>query len=136
MCLNLKKTKETFEEHIEIAQEDIVVWKVMGYKSKYLGLWRRFYSYYQEYVYKFNRIYTVSEFTYDIRAYGINMYYEIYKGLHAYLTYGDAYIFIEQWVDNRNVVEIVKCIIPKGTKYLKNDTEIVSTAIKIIKCVK
>ena len=42
MCLNLKKTKETFEEHIEIAQEDIIVWKVMGYKSKYLGLWRRF----------------------------------------------------------------------------------------------
>ena len=26
--------------------------------------------------------------------------------------------------------------VPKGTKYLKNDTEIVSKAIKIIKCVK
>jgi len=134
MCFNLRKTKETFEEHIEIAQEDIIVWKVMGYKSKYLGLWRRFYSYYQEFVYRPNKIYTVNEFTYS--SYFNNRYYEIYQGFHAYLTYDYAYVFSPLWTEAASKARFVKCIIPKGTEYLKNNTEIVSKAIKIIKCVK
>lgn len=133
MCLNLVKTKDTFEEHIEIAQEDMVVYKVMSYKSKYLGLWKRFYSYYQAFVYKPNKVYKVDKFGYDIfRA--NNMYYEIGKGFHAYLTHEDAYCFIKHY--GVLTVNIIECIIPKGTEYLKNSYEIVSKSIKCVKVVK
>lgn len=129
MCLNLKKTKETFGEHIEIAQEDIIVWKVMGYNSRYLGLWRRFYSYYREFVYKPNKVYIVNEFTYDESTVSI-AYYHIEQGFHAFLTKAMAQCYLDYGA------KVIKCIIPKGTEYLKNNTEIVSKAIKIIKCVK
>lgn len=129
MCLDLEKTKETFKEHIKIAQEDIVVWKVMGYKSKYFGLWKRFYSYYREFIYKPNKVYNINEFTYNECFVGVGCYY-IEQGFHAYLTREMAQCYVAY------DAKIIKCIIPKGTEYLKNNTEIVSKAIKIIKCVK
>jgi len=136
MCLNLKKTKETFEEHIEIAREDMVVYKVMGYKSRFFGMWKRFYAYYQEFVYKSNKVYRVIEFTYDTGCF--TNYYEINKGFHAYLTKEIAENTPEYitGLDRYTDLKLVKCIIPKGTEYLKNDKEIVSKAIKVIKCLK
>jgi len=133
MCFYLKKEKnKAFEQHIETTQQDLVVYKILvPLKRKWWYLNKIFVSFFYGFEYKKGKIYQIDSF--GVEAYS-TMFYEIYQGFHSYNSYEIA--LRQPEFSGFHKSKIIKCIIPKGTKYLKNDTEIVSTAIKIIKCVK
>lgn len=128
MCLTIDKEK--FK--MEIAQEDIVVYKVL---EKYRELTI---SPYQGFEYEIGK-----EYKTRMEPYFDCTYYKIKEGFYSFLNEEDAKsekIWIEDYcIGNWNLC-CFRCIIPKGTnvvygKYCKKDV-IVSEAIKVIEEVK
>ena len=54
--------------------------------------------------------------------------WNVYEGIHSYKTKGGAVFLLKRWGGL-----MLECLIPKGTPYLSNDEEYVSTKIKPIK---
>lgn len=133
MCFYLKKEKnKAFEQHIETAQRDLVVYKVLvPLKRKWWHFNKVFVSFFYGFEYKKNKIYEIDSF--GIEPYS-TMFYEVNQGFHSYNSYEIALQQSEYIPYSRT--KIVKCIVPKGSQFLRSKEETVSTAIKIIKCVK
>lgn len=136
MCWYSKKKKAA-----RIAVEDILVYKVM-YRKPNNG---RFRSLYRRMDYEPEKIYWT-----DVNPISIDspLYLEmkIDKGFHSYsmdktMATKDKYHIVIYNMENNEIVDsiffsdnlvIAKCIIPKGSKYYKNDLgEIVSDQIII-----
>lgn len=133
MCFYLKKEKnKAFEQHIETAQGDLVVYKILvPLKRKWWHLNKVFVSFFYGFEYKKGKIYEIDSF--GIEAYS-TIFYEVDQGFHSYNSYEIA--LRQSEFSGFHKTKIIKCIVPKGSQFLRNQEQTVSTAIKIIKCVK
>ena len=98
MCLHIEENQQA-----EIATEDIICYKAIIEK-----LDNELYTFYQQAKIKIGNTYR-SKFT-------IDCFGEIEKGLHSLTTLEIAKEFIYDKTLTR-ITHIVKCIIPKGSKY-------------------
>ncbi len=127
MCLTIQCKSRAEARNLRknpfIAKEDIVVYKNFYrrrgvYESPYRGfIYERGYTYYQ--------VGKAFSFTGEKNPYLNPAILEVNKGLHAYTSKAYArsrYSFY---------VTTIQCIIPKGSKYYKNSTEIVADQLII-----
>lgn len=128
-------TKELKTDKPEIAKEDIVVFKYM--KKDKDG---NFMSKYTNMVYELNKVYSLrdtlfvrrnKDFRLNIKEFLYALLFNRFVGIRRNNMH-IKYAFHAFTV--RDVVIEVKCIIPKGSLYLKNNhwKEIVSNRIKVI----
>lgn len=90
---------------VEIAEEDIVCYKIVNAESSYCT------SYYQNFKYDFGEVYKSNYFSPEDPWEGG----EIKDGaFHSYKELDSAFVDIEDMKD----VSIVRCHIPKGSKYV------------------
>jgi len=98
-----------------IARKDIIC-----YKNVYSDLM----SQYQEFQYEYNikypkiKLFKIENFT---------ALFDIYEGYHSYIKYNYA-----EYLCIHNNLIIIKCIIPKGSRYYMNTYEYVSNQIILI----
>ena len=121
MCLTVDKEK--FK--IDIAQEDIVVYKVLIKEDKSVI------SPYKDFVYEIGKEYKTRMKTRFCRD-----YCEINEGFHSFLTLEDSLPERKFFSQGNISACCYKCIIPKGTKVVYGEfgiyNAIVSEAIKIV----
>ena len=105
----------------KIAKKDIVCWKFFERGKTVLR------SFYYNSIYRIGETYTTKRFTHCPYTDAIE------KGRHSYSSLRLAELSANRF-SNMNTV-MVKCVIPKSTKYYYNgkDQEYVSLAIKLIK---
>lgn len=119
MCLAVHK-----DAKILIANEDIIV-----YKGIYIEFDNKYKSPYQEYIYIKNKTYknehtieklsVAKEFFFDEEEVNIIKKSRIKKENIKCIKYGYHFAFSPTRLSNkRYVTKIVKCIIPKGSKYI------------------
>ena len=118
MCWESKTKPE-----LQTAKEDIVVYKVALLKETGIeSLFQRFH-YKLGCVYKMPELILLSQDCYRVK-----------EGFHSYNTYKDAFQLCLScgftWILGATYY-VLKCIIPKGSKYYKNAKEIVSDTIII-----
>ena len=115
---------------VRISNKDIVVYKIVNGFVEDDGK-----KYYTSLFY--GKDYELGELNEEIEIEPYNPYrsikkppiYRVEKGYHSYIS-------IEEIVGNNTSMmmypkALVKCIVPKGSKYMKNDSEIVSSNIII-----
>ena len=116
----------------KILDEDIIVIKVLCKKSVNRIFFKKhiYYSPYQNYKYIKGKL-NISPLEIFISRMSTNYDYRIVidKGFHSFRTKEDAYKY-ELINDSRTV--LCKCIIPKGSTVVYNDSEIVSNQIIFI----
>jgi hypothetical protein len=134
MCLYLKK-----DSRAKTAKENIVVYKTMSSFDE------GFQSYYQDFLYHPHIIYRknkgrkFSDAIYTARIYAKKIGFMVAlekEGFHSFVKFSDAIIDSS----TKGGIPIVRCIIPKGAKYILGNTSsfsrygnkcYVSNAIKI-----
>jgi hypothetical protein len=136
MCFKIEGKKLT-------AKEDIVCYKIVRVKHFKKGTvvehWEKIhciikttgnyiFSIYRGFPYILNRTYE-TKFKYKVSLFG---YREISSGFHSYIS--------KEVAENKSSMPynmVVKCIIPKGSKYYVNNSkqEFVSTKIKILEVI-
>jgi hypothetical protein len=119
MCFRLRiKDKKILEKPL-VAKEDIIVYKVL---QTHIFNGNKYFSPYRKYPYKRGEHYYQDtkrkKQPFRIFYDGHNHRMHIYVGLHAFLSEKKAKKF---------GYFVFKMIVPKGAKYYKNRTEIVST---------
>ena len=107
---------------IQVANENIVCYKVCKNlnkeKTKITSLYRDF-------------RYTLHK-SVQVESFGRSFMREtIHWGLHSFIKFEDA----RATVSIREHEKVVKCIIPKGTKYYQNNSEYCSLKIKLIEVI-
>lgn len=110
MCFILKNNRE----EVQIATKDIIVYKRLLVNIDRTTKKKYYTSPYQSFIYEPKECYFESE------SFRGKITREINKGLHSYINRYQA--DIESWPYEK----IVKCIIPEGAKYYKNNTQYVS----------
>ena len=141
MCLvNTFKLNELEKYCItNILKEDKVVIKILYKESKNSFLFKKYnyYSPYEGYKYIKGKLNTSplgihitrTPYTWDLKV-DINI--TINEGFHSFLTKEDANTYKDKLFNYSEAV-LCKCIIPKGSTIVYNDSEIVSNQIIFIK---
>lgn len=136
MCLikTIKFNKLERDYITNILKEDKVVIKIL-YKKPINGFFSKKYNYYSPY-----EDYKYIKSKLNISPLGIritrchddcNINIIINEGFHSFLTKEDANIYKTNLFNNSEAV-LCKCIIPKGSTIIYNDSEIVSNQIIFI----
>lgn len=122
MCLKIKETFKTRAEAREftkaplIAKKDIVVYKILVfYENKY-------YSPYRSVQYYKNEIKHVKKFSFNIVDICGKWHVDVNKGLHSHKKLVPTFP-LSLLTSTKTNYFVVKCIIPKGTFYFKNNNE-------------
>ncbi len=121
MCFENKHKQKT-----KIADDDIICYKVLEHRNTF-----RLFSPYYFHEWKYGVVYETimcggrTPHTDHQIGFSENPRY-INCGFHAYLLVSTA---LERWDRNK----IYQCIIPRGSLYLQNDTEIVSNQMILVR---
>lgn len=131
MCFILSNPSDTMPIAL-IAKKDIVCWKLVQVTKR--GVLRGYYR--SKFRYILNKVYNTrfgfeDGYDYDYKC--------IHKGFHSYQKkkdllreeWGYSFIFLKEY----EYTKLVKCVIPKGTKYYKNTNQYVSKSIKLVKII-
>lgn len=131
MCLTLPY-KETVESMQKIARRNIKCYKVV--RKSYP---RRVESLYNQFIYNIGEHYKMADFGWKYKQYTFNIM-EVHDGFHSYKEkkLGQKWFDISKQNLVPNNIQLVKCIIPKGAKYIEVDGYYVSTEIIVKKIIK
>jgi hypothetical protein len=125
--------KSKTKPKLQTAKENIVVYKVVRLNKNIIE------SFTKRFCYKLKRKYELPAL--DLLFIPPDLFvsdacYVVHEGFHSYNIYADALLQHELVrFDPFSYVKtaVVECIIPKGSKYYRNETETVSNAIIIAK---
>lgn len=118
---------------LQTAKKNIVVYKVVRLNENIIE------SLIQEFRYVLGRKYklpALSLYFTPPELFGSDAHYDVYEGFHSYNTYVDALLQQElncSVTSSYVKTKVVACIIPKGSKYYRNETVTVSNSIIIAK---
>ena len=125
MCLSIEnfRTKNEAQQWFnnpKITTKDVLVYKILD---------RSNISPYQCFKYEQNKTYKIKEFSSEIYPDGIDEFVlEINQGLHSYKDKTSAE-FLKNKFNNHDCnydYRVVEMLVPKGTAYFENETQIVS----------
>lgn len=118
---------------LQTAKKNIVVYKVVRLNENIIESLIKRFRYELERKYEIPKLKLLPPECFDFDSdYGL--LYKVYEGFHSYNTYVDALLQHElNCFDPFSYVKtkVVECIIPKGSKYYRNETVTVSNAIII-----
>ena len=119
MCLTVTSTEKNYKKSVKVAEEDIVCWKVVTVDNygKVLTAYRDFPVQLGKRLRAKGKIKCAR--TVFKLASGEEVYYHDFEGglIHTYADKRSAYLLASDY----SITAVVKCIIPKGSKYYEGD---------------